>query len=481
MSRPSQAVLAERRSLVEEMAEGELGDRRLTARRDRLITVLEQHPDVGFPDACADDADVEALYRFLRNRRVSWEAVLAPHLTATAARCQALGDVLVVHDTTDMVFRGATARVGLATLGEQRHGFWLHASLAVSADGVRAPLGIVAVKPFIRKTQPPGKPKRHQERFADPDKESRCWMDGVRAARAQLGAMVGAVHLMDREGDSYELLAALIAEGERFIVRLNHDRRVIAEAPTDPGTKLSDLCGNLSPWGEREVYVSPRGGAAQRPLHARKKHPAREGRLARLRFAARPITLRRPKSYTHTPPTLAVHVVSVWEVGAPVGVHPIAWRLVTTESIATPSDVTRVIDAYRTRWVIEELFKSLKTGCAYEKRQLESLPTLLVALALLLPIAWQLLLWRHLARADATTPARALFHDRQLTLLAAAGRPPLPARCTLREALRAVARLGGHLTHNGDPGWIVLGRGMQKLLWMEAGWTAAMGAQSDQS
>lgn len=481
MRRSSQKVLAERRSLVEEMAVGDLGDQRLEDRRDRLLNILEQHPDVGFPDACADDAEVEALYRFLRNRRVSWEAVLAPHIAATVTRCVALGEVLIVHDTTDVVFRGAVARSGLATLGEQRQGFWLHTSLAVSADNVRAPVGVLAVKPFIRKTRPPGTPKRHRERFADPEKESRCWMDGVRAARAQLGARVRALHLMDREGDSYELFTALIAAGERFIVRMNHDRRVLLDARTPNITKLSDVCGALSPLGTRDVYVSPRDGGAQRPLQARKKHPARTGRRATLHFAARAITLRRPDAYTHTPRTIAVHMVCVWEVGAPVGAQPIEWRLLTTEPIATAPDVVRIIDAYRTRWVIEEFFKSLKTGCAYEKRQLESLHTLLVALALLVPIAWQLLLLRHLARADGTTRARALFSDRQLALMSAACRPPLRARCTLRDALRAVARLGGHLRQNGDPGWMVLGRGMQKLLWMEAGWAAAINAQSDQS
>lgn len=36
----------------------------------------------------------------------------------------------------------------------------------------------------------------------------------------------------------------------------------------------------------------------------------------------------------------------------------------------------------------------------------------------------------------------------------------------------AVAALGGHLTSNGDPGWIVLGRGMHYLLVLELGWRA---------
>lgn len=43
---------------------------------------------------------------------------------------------------------------------------------------------------------------------------------------------------------------------------------------------------------------------------------------------------------------------------------------------------------------------------------------------------------------------------------------------TIREAMLAVAGLGGHLPSNGDPGWLVLGRGMHDLLLLELGWRA---------
>ena len=132
---------------------------------------------------------------------------------------------------------------------------------------------------------------------------------------------------------------------------------------------------------------------------------------------------------------------------------------------------------YRTRWLIEEFFKCLKTGCAYKKRQLESLDTLLVALALLAPIAWQLLLMRHLARERPEVGATVALTPRQIEILRATpvGRQ-LAARPSIRDALRAVARLGGHLRQNGEPGWLVLHRGLQKLLCMETGWAAAQAA-----
>jgi hypothetical protein len=46
---------------------------------------------------------------------------------------------------------------------------------------------------------------------------------------------------------------------------------------------------------------------------------------------------------------------------------------VTTEPIATEQQVAAVVDAYRQRWLIEEFFKALKTGCQYQQLQLESL------------------------------------------------------------------------------------------------------------
>ena len=476
MSRSSDEVIAEREPLVAEMAGGPLGDRRLEARRDRLIAVLEQHPDRGFPDACESDEEVEALYRFLRNARVSLGAVLAPHVDATRARCAAVGEVLVLHDTTEMTFRGEQPRAGLTRLGPGRHAYWVHAALAVSAEGLRAPLGLLSLRPVVRPPRPADTPAPSSHtRFADPMKESRCWAEGVAAVRAQWPAEVAAIHVMDRAGDSYELLTAMIAAGDRFVVRLKHDRHVVPAAPGPQPDRISDAVARTPVLFTREVPVSARP-QGNRPLAARQRYPPRAARTATLCFTACQVALQRPSGTVrrHLPTTLPVHVIAGWESAPPAGEPPVEWRLITTDPIDTIAQVEQIVEWYRARWLIEEFFKALKTGCAYEKRQLESLDTLLVALALLAPIAWQLLLLRHVARARPDAPATAVFTPRQLRVLRAAptGRS-LPATPTLADALRTVARLGGHLRQNGDPGWLVLGRGMQKLRWMEEGWAAA--------
>ena len=77
---------------------------------------------------------------------------------------------------------------------------------------------------------------------------------------------------------------------------------------------------------------------------------------------------------------------------------PVRWVLLTTLPVDSVEQVELVIDCYRRRWLIEEYFKAIKTGCAYEKRQLESSDTLLNALALFVPLLGVCSQLRYLAR-----------------------------------------------------------------------------------
>lgn len=472
MERSSRDVVANCGPVVDELAAGSLGDDRLNDRRNRVLAVLERQPDSGFPEACGDDAEVEALYRFLRNRRVSLAGILAPHLDATASRCAAIGDVLVVHDTTDLVFTGAAPRAGLTRLSPGRQGFWLHAALAVSADGLRAPLGLLAAQPFVRPPPARGTKKDDHKRFADPAKESRCWGQGVADVRRRCGVGPRVLHVMDRAGDSYELFSDMVADHDRFIVRVAHDRRVVTADGRTVTMRAAVPPTEAS--AERPAVLAARRDG-HRTLSSRTLYPARESRIATLRMAARRIEVPRPAHVPpHHPASLTVNLVAVWEVDPPAGQAPVVWHLLTTEPIDTRDDIVHIVDAYRTRWLIEEFFKALKTGCAYEKRQLESYQTLLVALALLAPIAWRLLLLRHLARAVPATAATVALSARQLQVLRASPTGAALSQVpTIGEALLVVARLGGHLRQNGPPGWLVIARGLHKLLTMEIGWRAA--------
>lgn len=122
----------------------------------------------------------------------------------------------------------------------------------------------------------------------------------------------------------------------------------------------------------------------------------------------------------------------------------------------------------------------MKTGCSFESKQLESFHTLTNMLAFVLVVAYSMLLMRTLTAAEMPA-APAILSEQQLSILRACTRQPLPRNMTAREALLAVAALGGHLKNNGDPGWRVLSRGWRKLLDYECGYAIAAGLRSDQS
>ena len=141
------------------------------------------------------------------------------------------------------------------------------------------------------------------------------------------------------------------------------------------------------------------------------------------------------------------------------------WILWTTEAVDTVAQMRRVVDFYRSRWVIEEYFKAIKTGCQFERRQLESFDTLSTALALFAPVAWKLLLARSVAHSSPNCEPTAILSPLQVKYLEKRYKKRIQ---TARDALLAMARLGGHLSQNGEPGWQTLGRGYEKLATGEA-------------
>ena len=435
-----------------------LGDARRSKRLERIGLELARNPDMSFPEAMGSEGQLEGLYRFLNNDGVTFEAVHAPHAEQTRLRCQAQDRVLVLHDTTILKFNGD--REGLGRIYEEggTRGFRLHASLAVTP--ARTPLGVLRAETWAR-TTPPRRDMNRRHMRADPERESLRWGRAVRACEEQLGPAVGAVHVMDREGDNYDLFSELHAAKARYVIRLANDRRLVGERKKLKGVVVRAAC-----LFQREVQASPR--AAGRPRTA-----TRLARLARSRSTSLqwPSSCRALATSPRARRPVRVNVVTVLEHDCPRGEQPIEWYLVTNEPIGTTEQVAAVVDAYRARWLIEELFKALKSGCQIEKRQLESYEALRIALALFVPIAVRLLALRHAARTDPDATCAALS-ARQLQLLRACGTRPLSATPSNQEVYMALAALGGHLRSNGPPGWIVLGRAFDKLLVLEQGWLA---------
>jgi hypothetical protein len=418
------------------------------------VGALAARPAQSLPVSMGSQAALEASYRFLGNKRVSPSAILAPHIERTHERCRERGAVLAVFDTSELRFGGEREQLGHLTYGR---GLLAHVGLAVSAEGRREPLGMLHLETLVRR----GPTKKGRRATGKADKERLRWNRGVAAVHQ---ALPQAICVMDREADVFELVSEMVERGQSFIVRAAQNRA------TAEGL-LWTLLDDMELLATRTVQLPER--RARKRDQDRKKFPARSEHFATLELRVRRVALCSPNStrnetQSRQATSVALHLVHVIERDPPPGDTAVEWMLLTNLPIATQEQVDFVVDAYCARWVIEEFFKALKTGCGLERRQLESVASITNTLAVSLPIAWLLLRLRNLSRDDPDKPATGVLSPLMLRCLQAltlrrTGRP-LPQHPTCKAIAWAIAALGGHIKNNGEPGLIVLGRGLDTLI-----------------
>jgi hypothetical protein len=394
------------------------------------------------------EADLEGAYRHLSSESVDVGDILLPHLLATRERVKRAGTAYVLHDTTDFVFGGEARRPGLAHVNSRTdQGFRAHVSLAVGLDRM-TPLGVLAVGTSSRD---------------DADRsgsEADRWFRAMDISSAHVGHPAALIHVADRESDIYQLLVQAQSRDWRYIIRAAQDRAVLVESGA---SRLFEAVSNGEPMFEMDVPLSARSTKGRAP-HQRRAFPTRRCRVANLAFSAMTITLLRPrKGSTKLPEQLTVNAVRVWEPDAPEGEPAVEWVLLTSEPIASKAQVRAIVDGYRTRWTIEIFFNALKSGCSFERKQLESVHSLVNFLGYCIVVAYAMLVYRAFSRDDHQTPASAVLTPRQLECLRLLTEGKLEKKPTAQQALQRIARLGGHLKRNGPPGWRTLSRGFQRL------------------
>jgi hypothetical protein len=456
--------------VVAELGAANFKDRRLSLRLRGLAERFIEKPDESFPRALRSSAELEAAYRFFGNVAVNPDAILDGHFDGVRQRCEREDTVLALHDTTTISFRHDGQRRGDDGKSLPKQRFFAHVALVISDDGTRRPLGVAGLGTWYRGASYDGGGWH--------DEYDRWWlMTDLASARLSHKSVV---HVMDREADDYWLFHNLTSNGHRFVVRARAKGERTRLLVDDDFRMLHEAVASLEAVVERDVKLAKRRKKGSKVHDS--IHPPREQRPARLSIAARSLTLKRPKKHpSHSKarraatlaPTITLNVVRVWEPEPPPDEEPVEWVLFTTDPIDNEKQLLRIVDRYRGRWTIEEYFKALKTGCSYESRQLEDFDSLANALAVFAPIACTLLDLRSEARRTPDAPAELVLSKSQIEVLRALGRIPLPEAPTQREALLAVAALGGHIKWNGDPGWLTLARGYADLILLTAGWEAA--------
>lgn len=384
-----------------------------------------------------DRAGEMRLTRFLRNAAVRVEEMAAEAGRRTAERC-AGRHVLAIQDTTVVRSEGGG-------------GLYLHPVIVVDADE-GALLGLAHAQ-FLSRA---GGQKALRRSKPVADKESRRWLVGARKAADVCAAAARVTVIADRESDIY---AAFVdcPTGTDLLVRAAQDRCL------DDGGRLFATLDGLAEAGRAEVAVPAR--------------PGRKARTARVAIRFLRTELVRPRNglVEGLPNSVAVTAVDVREVDGPPG-EAVHWRLLTTHGVEDVGEAFAVVELYRRRWVIEQVFRTLKSqGFDIERLRIEEEEPLcrLVMATLIAAVTIQQLVHAR-DGYQGPAPLRPLtdaFEAKDRVLLEAfcaqlegktdRQKNPHP-RGSLAYAAWVCARLGGWTGYYGKPGPLVMLNG-----WLE--------------
>jgi hypothetical protein len=397
--------------------------------------------------------------RFLANAKVTLPALLAGWAEQTAIAA-AGRHVLAIQDTSEINFRTtAERRRGLGEIGKGvGRGLLLHAMLALDADS-NACLGLVAGHIWTRQ----GRVEVPHEKRRPDEKESWRWISTAEQAKDVLAAAAMVTVIDDREGDIYAKWATVAERNFHLLTRSMHDRA------------LAD---------DRSMY----GAAASLPivdvstiqLLARGNRPARQAQLA-LRFGQ--VRLQRPRGpgLQNLPKTVELTLIEVVELDPPADVEPLHWYLLTSHQVSDAVCAWQIVNWYKKRWTIEQLFRILKTqGLQIEDSRIETADRLLKLTAIAAKAAVITLQLVQARDGQSADPAHIAFNEDEIQVLAALGSRyqgstklqsnPHPPR-SLAWAAWIIARLGGWDGYpRTKPGPITIHHGLTFFLGVAGAW-----------
>jgi hypothetical protein len=434
----------------------DLGDARRTRRAVQVAQHMAEHPDGSTPDQFERWGDLKAAYRLFDAEDVTFTALAQPHWRQT--RAQARGRVLLLGDTMETDFGIWRDVAGLGPTGDgDGRGFLLHSSLMVCAD-TREIVGLAGQELFYRQPAPEGE---NSYQALQRERESEVWgrvIDLV--GRPAEGVQY--VHVFDRGGDNLEVFCHLLEQRSDWVIRAAQLHRVVYDAE-GARRQLRTLLARQPVLGTYELEVRGRKG--------------KPSRTARMEVRSAPVLLQKPKRMTPYLKRIGYEELTQWvvearEVDAPRGVEPLRWVLWTSLPAKSFNLAWQVIEYYELRWLIEEFHKALKTGCRLESRQYAEAGRLEAVAGMTSVLAVRLVQLKTLARARPDLPAEHVVPRVWLELLRILRKRPQIQ--TLRDFFRHLAGLGGFLMRKGDgePGWLTIWRGTDKLLLALRGYQA---------
>ncbi len=301
-------------------------------------------------------AEQKAMYRFLDNENVTESELIGCCLEKTRSLCKDK-HLLVLNDTSEINMQSHVGRMqtgsGVGLVGNNHDlGFFAHLGLVIDIESYQA-IGYSSMNLWHRSADKGSKETREYKSLPVEEKESYKWIKCGKDSKAVLKEASMVTLVGDRESDMYELFIDAEKDGLHVLARNRINRR------TTEGEKLYNLLADTAVCGKYKIDVSG---------DIRKQKKKRE---ATLQIKFREVCIKQPNTKNdNRPKQIKACIVEAKEESNSNG---ICWRLMTTHKVNSFEDAVQMVEWYKMRWYVEEVFRLLKSkGYRIEDSQLES-------------------------------------------------------------------------------------------------------------
>jgi len=433
-------------------------DKRLDKRMEKITTDLLLSGTATVNKAVADHASKTAFYRTLVNMRFNHDNVLSGSYRKCSQNID-ITHVLCLQDTTEFNYNHIADKLGKSdpdigpTTKKEIAGLFCHPVLVCDPSG-RTIYGLASASIYNRKWGQKDKHERNYQKLPIEEKESYRWIENAKKARECIDKEVALTIIGDRESDIYDEFIQVADKNTHLLIRSRTNRNVESSS------------GKLY----TELQQQPLAGTSTVDLTA---NYSRDKRTAKLEIRYTQVEITAPQNYKKPSKSFKLFAVEAKEINPnlPKAQKPICWRLLTTHPVESVEQALQCIEWYKQRWLIEELFRVLKTkGFQIESSQLGSGAAIKKLIAFTLEAALQVMRLKLALDAKHEVTAKLIFSEKQLLFMALLlhkvegktdkQKNPFPAE-TIAWAAWIIARLGkwsGYKSH-GPPGYITMKNG----------------------
>lgn len=457
---------------------GKLGDKRLEKRAAMISSLLYFNQSSSVHGITQTEAEQKAAYRFFANEKVE-EAKLISTLKERSRYLCSDKDILVIQDTTEINLDNHRNRLqrgtGIGLTGNNNDlGFFLHSSLVLDA-GQETVLGFSDIQLWHR---PEGMDNSQRDIKTLPieEKESYKWIKASDESKDHLCTARSITIIEDREGDMYEQFALIPDERTHLIIRGRINRILSGDG------RLHDYLSTQPVAGSYNIEL----------VHDIRKGIEKRVASVEVRFGK--VKIKKPKDVKRVDiaQEIELYAVEIKENNPNIK-EPILWRLLTTCPVSNYEQAKAIVDKYRLRWYIEQLFRLLKKkGFGIESSELETGWAIRKLTIMVLNAALRVMQMLLAYDNKESQPIEQVFDTGEIKCLKMLNIKLQGDTEKTRNnndpkklswATWIIAKLGGWKGYNikRPPGPITLKKGLDKFMTMFEGWQLALNIGKDVS